>query len=115
MFELGTLELLVIGVTALIVVGPKDLPGMFRAVGRFVGKARGMAREFQRAMNDAADESGIKDATRDLADLDNLRFDKPGQKARDYAKGFMSDDPDTKAKGDPPAHPAKDGPKDGTA
>ena len=56
MFDLGWTELLVIGVVALIVVGPKDLPMLFRNVGRFVGKARGMAREFSRAMEDAAAE-----------------------------------------------------------
>lgn len=61
MFDIGWTELLVIGIVALIVVGPKDLPGMFQAVGRFVGKARGMAREFSRAMNDAADQSGVSD------------------------------------------------------
>ena len=59
MFDLGLSELLVIGVVALIVVGPKDLPMLFRNVGRFMGKARGMAREFSRAMNDAADQAGI--------------------------------------------------------
>jgi sec-independent protein translocase protein TatB len=44
---------------ALIVIGPKDLPGMFRTLGQFTGKARGMAREFSRAMESAADEAGI--------------------------------------------------------
>ena len=58
MLDLGWTELLLIGIVALIVVGPKDLPGMFQAVGKFVGKAKGMAREFSRAMNDAADQSG---------------------------------------------------------
>ncbi|MFT6674678.1 MAG: sec-independent protein translocase protein TatB [Sulfitobacter sp.] len=61
MFDLGWSELLVVGVVALIVVGPKDLPVLFRKVGQFVGKAKGMAREFSTAMNDAADESGMRE------------------------------------------------------
>ncbi|MGX9353808.1 Sec-independent protein translocase protein TatB [Roseobacteraceae bacterium S113] len=54
-------EILIVGIVALIVVGPKDLPVLFRRAGEFVGKMRGMAREFSRAMNDAADESGVRD------------------------------------------------------
>ena len=61
MFDLGWTELLVIGIVALIVVGPKDLPILFRKVGQFVGKAKGMAREFSSAMNDAADDSGVRE------------------------------------------------------
>ncbi len=66
MFDLGWTELLVIGIVALIVVGPKDLPILFRRVGQFVGKAKGMAREFSSAMNDAADESGIREMSSSL-------------------------------------------------
>jgi sec-independent protein translocase protein TatB len=66
MFDIGMTEMLVVGVVALIVVGPKDLPVMFRRVGQFVGKAKGMAREFSSAMNDAADQSGVREATSGL-------------------------------------------------
>lgn len=66
MFDIGWTEFLLIAIVALIVVGPKDLPGLFRSVGRFVGKAKGMAREFSRAMEDAADESGVKDISASL-------------------------------------------------
>ena len=59
MFDLGLTELLLIGIVALIIVGPKDLPVLFRRVGEFVGRMKGMAREFTSAMNDAADEAGI--------------------------------------------------------
>ncbi|MGR3660103.1 MAG: Sec-independent protein translocase protein TatB, partial [Paracoccaceae bacterium] len=69
MFDIGWTELLVIGIVALIVVGPKDLPGMFRTLGRFTAKARGMAKEFSRAMEEAADESGVKDVAKTLKDV----------------------------------------------
>jgi sec-independent protein translocase protein TatB len=66
MFDLGISELLVIGIVALIVIGPKDLPELFRSLGRFTAKMRAMAREFSRAMEAAADESGMKDVAKDL-------------------------------------------------
>ncbi|NOR63713.1 MAG: twin-arginine translocase subunit TatB [Rhodobacteraceae bacterium] len=62
MFDLGMMEILVIGMVALIVVGPKDLPGLFRTVGNFVGKMKGMAREFQRSMDSAAKDAGVSEA-----------------------------------------------------
>ncbi|UPH70571.1 Sec-independent protein translocase protein TatB [Abyssibius alkaniclasticus] len=69
MFDIGWTELMLIGIVALIVIGPKDLPNMFRTLGQFVGKARRMAREFQRSMEDAADEAGISEATRSISNL----------------------------------------------
>ena len=72
MFDLGWLELIVIGVTALIVVGPKELPQLFRTVGRFFGKAKAMAREFSQSMEDAANESGLKDATKTLNSISDF-------------------------------------------
>ena len=59
-------ELLVVGIVALIVIGPKDLPGMFRELGRFTAKIRAMGREFSRAMEQAAKETGVKDVADDL-------------------------------------------------
>ncbi|SLN47847.1 Sec-independent protein translocase protein TatB [Roseisalinus antarcticus] len=66
MFGLGWTEMLVIGIVALIVVGPEDLPQMFRTMGKFTGKARGMAREFSRAMNDAADQAGVNEINKSI-------------------------------------------------
>lgn len=66
MLDLGMSELLVIGVVALIVIGPKDLPVLFRSIGKFTAKLRAMSREFSRAMEAAADEAGIKDVAADL-------------------------------------------------
>ncbi|MGP3696198.1 Sec-independent protein translocase protein TatB [Rhodobacter sp. NSM] len=73
MFDIGWSELLVIGVVALIVVGPKDLPEMFRTLGRVTAKARNMAREFQRAMEAAADETGVKDVVKDVKNVTSPR------------------------------------------
>ncbi|WP_416882023.1 Sec-independent protein translocase protein TatB [Marivita sp.] len=92
MFDLGFAELLVIGVVALIVVGPKDLPVLFRKVGNFMGKARGMAREFSRAMNDAADESGVRDVQKTFKSATNpLGSAMDGVK--DAAKSMTNLDP----------------------
>lgn len=85
MLDLGWTELLVIGVVALIVVGPKDLPVLFRNIGRFVGRMKGMAREFSSAMNRAADEAGVKDIQKSLNSATN-----PVKSAMDGVKDATS-------------------------
>jgi len=95
--EFGWSELLVIGIVALIVVGPKDLPGMFRQLGKFTAKVRRMAREFQRAMEDAADESGMKETASSLRKMTSAK--EMGLDAvRDAAKGWDSKASSDKAK-----------------
>ena len=69
MLDIGWSELLVIGVVALVVVGPKDLPRMFHTLGRFTAKLRSMAREFSSAMNDAARDTGLDEVRRDVNDI----------------------------------------------
>ena len=76
MLDIGWSELLLIGVVALIVVGPKDLPHMFNALGRFTAKVRSMAREFTSAMEDASRSSGMDDAANSLRDLKSLTSKK---------------------------------------
>lgn len=78
MFDIGFMEVLVIGALALIVVGPKELPGLLRTVGQFTGKARAMAREFQRTMEDAAREADlgdVADAVKKGGKINRLPFD----------------------------------------
>lgn len=64
--DLSWSELMVVGIVALIIIGPKDLPGMFRELGRFTAKIRAMGREFNRAMEQAAKESGVQEVANDL-------------------------------------------------
>ncbi len=88
MFDLGWTELLLIGIVALIVVGPKELPVLFKKAGQFVGKIRGMAREFSRAMNDAADDAGVGDISstiRSAANPMKSSIDAVKNAATDYA------------------------------
>ena len=56
MFDIGWSELVVIAVVALIAIGPKELPGVLRMVGQWMGKARKMAAEFQGQFQEAMRE-----------------------------------------------------------
>jgi len=47
MFDVAPQELLLVAIVALVVIGPKDLPKAMRFVGKWVGKARGVARQFR--------------------------------------------------------------------
>ncbi len=76
MFDVGWSELLLIGVVALIVIGPEDLPKLFRTLGRITARARSMAREFSSAMEDAAKSSGLEDAAKTLKDVNAITSKK---------------------------------------
>src|SRR3979411_2838319 len=76
MFDIGWSEFLVIAVVALIAIGPKELPGVLRTVGQWMGKARKMAAEFQGQFQEAMREA-------EMADL-KKSFDE----VREAATGF---------------------------
>lgn len=68
-FGIGTFELMMLAIVAIIVVGPKDLPKLLRTVGQFMTKVRGMAREFQGYLDDAARETGLDDVKKDIGKM----------------------------------------------
>jgi len=72
MFDIGGVELLIIAVIAIIVVGPKDLPGLLRRVGKMVTKARGMAGEFKSHFDDMADQEEFKEIRQGLESVKGL-------------------------------------------
>ena len=69
MFDIGWSELLVIGVVALIAIGPKELPGVLRTVGHWMGKIRRMASEFQGQFQEAMREAEIADLKKQFDDM----------------------------------------------
>ncbi|SRR5258708_23761919 len=69
MFDIGWSELVVIAVVALIAIGPKELPGVLRMVGQWMGKARKMAAEFQGQFNEAMREAEMADLKKTFDDV----------------------------------------------
>lgn len=66
---IGFTEILVLGLAALIFIGPKDLPLMMRKLGQFVGKGRRMAREFRAAFDDIARQSELEELKKEIQEL----------------------------------------------
>jgi sec-independent protein translocase protein TatB len=69
MFDIGASELLVIGVVALLVVGPKELPGLIRSVGQATNKLRRMAGEFRGQFDEAMREAELHEAQKTVQDI----------------------------------------------
>ena len=80
MFDIGWSELVVIGIVALIAIGPKELPGVLRAVGHWVGKIRRMATEFQGQFQEAMREAEVADLKK--------QFDDASKAAEGFTSGF---------------------------
>ena len=66
---IGGLEILVIGLVALLVVGPKDLPLLMRKVGKFMAKARAMANEFRSSFDEMARQSELDELRKEVEAL----------------------------------------------
>jgi sec-independent protein translocase protein TatB len=81
MFDIGWSELVLIAVVALIAIGPKELPGVLRMVGQWMGKARRMAAEFQGQFREAMREA-------EMADL-KKSFDEVREAASGFTKGNL--------------------------
>lgn len=65
-------EILVIAVVAIIVVGPKDLPGLLRSGAKYLGQIRSMARDFKGQVSDAIKDTELDDIQNDLKGLSDL-------------------------------------------
>src|SRR5215469_191324 len=76
LFDLGMSELLLIGVVALVVIGPKDLPKALRVAGFWVRKARTLSREFQTSVEQMIREAELDEMRQELKKAAEVDLDK---------------------------------------
>jgi sec-independent protein translocase protein TatB len=103
MFDIGWSELLVIGVVALIAIGPKELPGVLRMIGQWMGKIRRMASEFQGQFQEAMREAEMEDIKKQVDDMTSAAssvasFDPIGDLSKEFETAI-----EDKPKGPEPA------------
>jgi sec-independent protein translocase protein TatB len=95
MFGLGWGEMVVIGIVALIAIGPKELPTVLRTIGQWMGKVRRMANEFQGQFQEALREVELSDLKKHADDIaaDVSNFDPMKDTRQEMEKAFAFDDP----------------------
>jgi sec-independent protein translocase protein TatB len=103
MFDISWTELLLIGVVALVVIGPKELPGVLRTLGQWMRKVRSMAGDFQNQFNEAMREAEMADLKKQVDDIatDFTNFDPLGDVKKDVEA--MGKDFESSLEGKPPA------------
>ncbi len=121
MFDIGWGELLLIGIVALIFIGPKELPTVLRTLGQWMAKLRRMAAEFQNQFHEAMREAELADLKKQVDDLTTqaqgyAHFDPVGDVRKELEgtqheiERAMTDQPPPEAAPvattDPPAPPA---------
>lgn len=108
MFEFDAAKLILIGIVALIVIGPKELPRVLRQVGQAVAKIRHMAAEFQNQFMDAmreADLADLKAEAEKLAESTRMEtaFNPIGEIKKELSEAVDLADPQWKPETDTPA------------
>ena len=95
MFDIGWGELLVIGIVALIAIGPKELPTVLRSLGQWMGKIKRMANEFQGQFQEALREAELADLKKHADDLHSAVTDATKFDALEDLNKSMETDYDT--------------------
>src|SRR5471030_2102356 len=95
MFGLGWGEMVVIGIVALIAIGPKELPTVLRSAGQWIGKIRRMAADFQGQFQEALREAELTDLKKHAEDItsDISNFDPMADTQKEMEKAFEMPDP----------------------
>ena len=83
LLDFGWSELMLIGIVALIVIGPKDLPKALRVAGFWVRKARTLSREFQSSVEQMVREAELDEMRQELKKATEIDLDKEFRQAVD--------------------------------
>jgi sec-independent protein translocase protein TatB len=83
LLDFGWSELMLIGVVALIVIGPKDLPKALRVAGFWVRKARTLSREFQSSIEQMVREAELDEVRQELKKATEIDLEKEFHQAVD--------------------------------
>ncbi len=108
MLDFGAGELVVIGVVALVAIGPKELPGVLRAVGKSVGKLRRMAGDFQNQFSDAMRDMELEEARKKVEEMGKQMSDTVADATKDSAvhiDTYLAETASTTTKVSEPASP----------
>ena len=102
MFDIGWGELVVIGIVALIAIGPKELPTVLRTIGQAMGKIRRMANEFQGQFQEALREAELTDLKKHADDIASdisgmSSFDPMADTKKEVERAFEMPEPDKPA------------------
>jgi sec-independent protein translocase protein TatB len=98
MFDIGWGELVLIGLVALIVIGPKELPTVLRTAGQWMGKIKRMASEFQGQFQEALREAEVADLKQQAEDISGslksiTEYDPLAETAKEEAGADAWDEP----------------------
>ncbi|USG59881.1 Sec-independent protein translocase protein TatB [Sneathiella marina] len=83
MFDIGWAEMMFVVIIAVLVIGPKDLPRAIATIGKYVRKARSMARDFQSGIDDLAKETELDEIKKDLQQSTDFNLKKQIEDAVD--------------------------------
>lgn len=83
MFDLSWSEIALIGAAAIIFIGPKELPTALRTLGKFVSKARSMAREFQSNVEEMVREAELDEVKKQVQKLESGEVTREIEKSID--------------------------------
>lgn len=116
MFDITSSKLLLLGIVALLVIGPKDFPALLRTVGKYMGMIRNQAKEFRQQFDEAMRESELAALKKDVETIaqetetslnaTGQSVEKSLEEARQSVDASLDTAPNTAPGPDPLAHDA---------